>query len=221
MIPSLFSQHLHSQVNHSQALSTEPLEPWLLLNKDGKVEVGHCTCMAGLGEACSHVSAVLYYLEAAVRRRDGQACTDKENGWLPPYLSNVPPAKLSDIDFSSAAMKKRRLDGARKTTRKKAKAPIDKPSNEEWKAFLDEIKDSGTQPAILSLTEGYCGEFVPVAVKYSSSILGNLTRNKPAMWDEVQEESRMFAQAFKVETEVCSTGSFIIAESWVALIQGF
>lgn len=133
----------------------------------------------------------------------------------------MPPAKLSDIDFPSAAMKKRRLDGASKTTRKKAKAPIDKPSNEEWKAFLDEIKDSGTQPAKLSLTEGYCGEFVPVAVKYSSSILGNLTRNKPAMWDEVQEESRMFAQAFKVETEVCSTGSFIIAESWVALIQGF
>lgn len=164
--------------------------------------------MAGLGEACSHVSAVLYYLEAAVRHRDGQACTDKENGWLPPYLSNVPALKLSDIDFSSAAMKKRRLDGVDKTARKKVKAPIEKPSSEEWKAFLDGIRDSGGKPAVLSITESYCDEFVPVAVKYSSAILGNLTRNKPATWDEVQEESRMFAQAFKVETEVCSTGSF-------------
>lgn len=49
----------------------------------------------------------------------------------------------------------------------------------------------------------YCDEFIPVAVKYSSALLCNLMRNKPATWDEVQEESQMFAQAFKVEPEAC------------------
>lgn len=28
---------------------------------------GHCTCMAGLGEVCSHIAAVLFSIETAVR----------------------------------------------------------------------------------------------------------------------------------------------------------
>lgn len=53
------------QVNHSQAISPQPLEPWLLVKQDGMVKAAHCTCMAGLGEACSHIGTLLFYLEAA------------------------------------------------------------------------------------------------------------------------------------------------------------
>ncbi|KAH7947549.1 hypothetical protein HPB52_013148 [Rhipicephalus sanguineus] len=45
-----------TKVNHSQAISSQPLEPWLLVKQDGMVEAAHCTCMAGLGEACSHIA---------------------------------------------------------------------------------------------------------------------------------------------------------------------
>ena len=47
-------------VSHSQKLSAKPPQPWLIIEKKGKVISAHCNCMAGLGEACSHVGAVLF-----------------------------------------------------------------------------------------------------------------------------------------------------------------
>lgn len=40
-----------------------PLKCWVAVDKDGVVLCGHCLCMAGLGEVCSHVAAVLFLLE--------------------------------------------------------------------------------------------------------------------------------------------------------------
>ena len=36
-------------MNHSQRLSEKPLNPWVIAEKDGKILVGHCDCIAGLG----------------------------------------------------------------------------------------------------------------------------------------------------------------------------
>lgn len=63
------------QVCHSQAFREKSLMPWLLVKRDGEVLLAHCTCMAGLGEACSHIAAVLFYVEVLARRRD-RSCTD-------------------------------------------------------------------------------------------------------------------------------------------------
>ena len=30
----------------------------------------HCTCMAGLGESCSHAAATMFYIEADVRLKE-------------------------------------------------------------------------------------------------------------------------------------------------------
>ena len=48
------------KVRHSYAASKPPLRPWVLVRCNGTVLVGHCTCMAGLAETCSHVGAVLH-----------------------------------------------------------------------------------------------------------------------------------------------------------------
>ncbi|KAG0439560.1 hypothetical protein HPB47_016601 [Ixodes persulcatus] len=32
--------------------------PWAVVKKEGTIQSAHCTCMAGLGEACSHVAAL-------------------------------------------------------------------------------------------------------------------------------------------------------------------
>ncbi|KAH7983161.1 hypothetical protein HPB52_009697 [Rhipicephalus sanguineus] len=96
-----------SKVRHSQAFKEKPPLPWLLIKPDGEVLCAHCTCMAGLGEACSHVGAVLFYLEAAVTRRDGRSCTDGQSAWLPPHRalrfddSSVVFAHCPDITFGT------------------------------------------------------------------------------------------------------------------------
>ena len=50
-------------VKHSQRLSAAPAKPWVAVKTEGTVVLAHCTCMAGLGEACSHIAAVLFLLE--------------------------------------------------------------------------------------------------------------------------------------------------------------
>ena len=51
-----------AQVKHSQRISATPLKPWVSVEKVGTVLCAHCTCMAGLEEACSHIAALLFIL---------------------------------------------------------------------------------------------------------------------------------------------------------------
>ena len=55
-----------ARVNHSKRARDTPLKTWLLAEKDGTVCMAHCNCMAGLCEACSHVGALLFAIEAGV-----------------------------------------------------------------------------------------------------------------------------------------------------------
>ena len=74
---------------------------------------GHCTCMAGLGEVCSHVGAILYALLAAVNKLSGTACTDKACSWNEPSMAairTVGYAEGSQIGFTKA-QRKRSADG--------------------------------------------------------------------------------------------------------------
>lgn len=48
-----------AHVKHSQKLSAPPLNPWIALEQSGVVVCAHCTCMAGLGEVCSHIAALM------------------------------------------------------------------------------------------------------------------------------------------------------------------
>ena len=57
-------------VNHSQRLSNKPLIPWIIAEPSGKIMTGHCNCVAGLGETCSHVASLLWAIEAGVHIRD-------------------------------------------------------------------------------------------------------------------------------------------------------
>lgn len=40
-----------------------PNQCWTVIDTNGIVMCGHCSCMAGMGEVCSHVSAILFALE--------------------------------------------------------------------------------------------------------------------------------------------------------------
>lgn len=97
-------------MNHSQRLRDQPLHVWILCQKSGVVLTAHCTCMAGAGEACSHVGACLYAVETGVKMKNATSCTSKTNIWLPAYVEKVEFKRLKDIDFTSSRGKKRKLD---------------------------------------------------------------------------------------------------------------
>lgn len=76
-------------VEHSQRINEKPLQPWVLCSMDGTVITVHCTCIAGLGEACSHVGAVLYAVECLVRSRENESKTDFPCQWNKPKLCTI------------------------------------------------------------------------------------------------------------------------------------
>ncbi|XP_037526471.1 uncharacterized protein LOC119403622 [Rhipicephalus sanguineus] len=128
---------LLGEVNHSQRLGECPLKVWVLCKQSGAVVTGHCTCMAGTGETCSHVGACLFAIETGARLNQSTTCTQKENAWLPAYVEKVKYKRLKDIDFSSSKEKKRRLDatssGSKETKVPKQRKGISAPSPTELK----------------------------------------------------------------------------------------
>ena len=94
----MFYQVLPSQ---RQSKTSEMYEVWVCLKKeDGWVLTGNCTCMAGLGSACSHVAALLFKLETAVHAglNERTVATSELCAWKACKRS-VTPAPLNSINF--------------------------------------------------------------------------------------------------------------------------
>ena len=50
-------------------INEPPSNTWIKTTKDGEVNCAHCDCMAELDEVCSHVGAILFYVEAVRRNK--------------------------------------------------------------------------------------------------------------------------------------------------------
>ena len=69
--------------------------------------------MAGLGEVCTHVAAVLFYIETSTRLNGKVACMQEQCKWvIPSYQKNIPLCPIKDLDFTSAKGKKKSIDDA-------------------------------------------------------------------------------------------------------------
>ena len=91
------------KVKHSYALTSSPLQPQVIIKSTGTIVCGHCTCMAGLGETCSHVGALLHWIEYQVRRYADISAISKPNLWIEPHaVKNPPYLRLENINFTSA-----------------------------------------------------------------------------------------------------------------------
>lgn len=95
-------------VNHSMRLSLPPLKPWILCKADGNVLVAHCTCLAGLGEVCSHAAAALYVVESMVRSFSQRSKTDVLCQWNHPTQSSTGIIKNTQIRHLDFTIKERR-----------------------------------------------------------------------------------------------------------------
>lgn len=143
----------------------KPLLPWVIADASGNVLAGHCNCMAGLGESCSHVASLLWAVEAGVRLRDSVTVTQKRAYWvLPASVKEVPYAPLSHINLhdksaSLAVLRSPQLlsptsatplsSGSSNLTRKR----ISPPSSEEVKSFFTSLSACSTKPGILAFVK--------------------------------------------------------------------
>ena len=89
--------------------SLECQNPWTALKQSGIVACAHCTCMAGLGEVCSHIAAVLFLMEANTKLRH-QAPHFHAIGFHQ-ACGVYPYAPIAEIDFTTPARKRQKMFG--------------------------------------------------------------------------------------------------------------
>ena len=65
-------------------MSDPPLAPWVGVRYSGTVVCAHCNCMAGAGEACSHIAALLYSTMAKADMVKNTSCTSERCSWIVP-----------------------------------------------------------------------------------------------------------------------------------------
>ena len=68
------------ECRHSQSMNNLFHKFWLIVEETGKICAFHCTCMAGMGQSCTHVAAAMFRVEAAVRNElTNASCTSSLN----------------------------------------------------------------------------------------------------------------------------------------------
>ncbi|KAK4325800.1 hypothetical protein Pmani_003633 [Petrolisthes manimaculis] len=171
---------VRGRVLHSQSLSATPTNTWIIVAQDGGIMTANCDCKAGLGGTCSHVGAVLFYVDAAVRAREQKTVTQDKAYWLlPKACKKVEYKPISEIDFTSSANRKRKFDAqlcdptaqSSDTVVKRQSCDSVKPPTEAEKTkFLEDLYDHGSRAVILSVTKPFNKAFIPKAVSMASQL---------------------------------------------------
>ena len=146
---------LKAKVMPSQRLNETIHLSWVAINLKGtSVQVAHCICIAGLGELCSHIGALLLKVEAAVRTGFmKKACTDVACTWNQDFVKKVKPDKISKY------------------------TPEKQPKNENIGSFLSKLSKLECKPVILHSYSERCDTFIPKFKPPERARLPNMMRS--------------------------------------------
>ncbi|CAN8032891.1 unnamed protein product [Ixodes persulcatus] len=123
------------QVEASQTLGKYH-QPCAVVKKEGTVLSAHCTCMAGLGEACSHVAALLFRVEVDVKFGiHDPSSTSVECRWIT-ASSTAQASRVASIEFIKPS--KRRRINTISTPKEVSSHP--EATAEQLKDFLKAVK---------------------------------------------------------------------------------
>lgn len=116
--------YLKAKVSPSQpGVGRSDYSAWVAVAEDCSIITGHCTCPAGEGRSCSHMSAIAFAVYMAwTHGIAGEASTDKKRLWGHSASKSLLQEKFEDIDFNHPK------PGAvnTKTTKKSSKTKLPK-----------------------------------------------------------------------------------------------
>ena len=76
-----------------------------------RIVTSRCTCIAGTGEVCNHVIALLYKVNYACNKDyNSPACTSIPQGWNKGTKKEVTPSKIKDLTFRKDRKTKKRVN---------------------------------------------------------------------------------------------------------------
>lgn len=133
-----------------------------------------------LGESCSHVAALLFKVEAAVRNGyTKQACTEQPCAWNKCFTKSVEPAPMCDIKFYKESAKQRLMKSKRKR-----KPPPPPSSKEKQESFLKSLTDIATKPVGLSIFK----ETAHVWKSSASSVIKQLPKPLTSLFNDSNKQ---------------------------------
>ncbi|KAK6186691.1 hypothetical protein SNE40_005976 [Patella caerulea] len=163
--------------------------------------------MAGLGESCTHVSALLFYIEAAVKLHTSKTVTEEKAYWkLPSQFKHVSYEEFKNIDFSSAASLKKTYDTnfanehtVINSTSKKTTEDLPTIDTPRFANFLKNLSEAPSKPAILSLMPKYSDVYVPEVLQGElPTVLTELFEN-PSLSSNYKE---LLDKSYKIKIDV-------------------
>lgn len=134
-------------MRHSQKINEPPLNAWFIAAPDGSIDCGHCTCMAGVGEVCSHIGALLFAVDFITQNKCNTSCTDVRSFWNVPKVTKVDYKPIQEINFGQI------FSGARAET--SGVLPF---SEDRIVSLLQKIKDSGSSSSLQRVVEPFCSQ---------------------------------------------------------------
>ncbi len=141
------------------------MTPWIIAEDNGKLIAGHCDCMAGLGESCSHVASLLWAVESAIRKKDSLTVTEKKSYWVMPSVKVVPYSPIKNIKFDGKKSAKAILlavdNRTPPTQASSTTSAVSAPVAEDINKLYDVLSLCSSKPAILALVEPYCNDYIP------------------------------------------------------------
>ena len=182
------SHLIMARVKHSQKLSVPFLYQWIALEQSCIILCAHCTCMAGLGEVCSHIAAILFLMEANTKIKANTSSTSLPCYWLPPAMQSVPYVPIAEIDFTTPVRKRQKMlanvntptDCHEEVALRKPEGSSE-PSDEELSKLYKELAEHG-KPAILSIIPDHCDAYIPACIMGTiPSPLSSLFKKEYAM----------------------------------------
>ena len=135
------------------------LQAWVICMENGHVKCCHCTCTAGLGEACSHVAALLFHSEFVEKKKNDTSVTDVPAYWKKGPTKVISPKKMSAIPFVNA----KRLYVETKTKVKKT-ININKsalPKRVEVADFMQGMNQYSSECVLLKLVPPFYKNYLP------------------------------------------------------------
>ncbi|XP_064482706.1 uncharacterized protein LOC135395422 [Ornithodoros turicata] len=121
---------------------------WVAAEHDGEIVDASCSCMAGLGEVCSHCAAICFTVEATHRENSQlPAPTDLPCQWLAPRLKQIPPQQARQLDY-----RRPRWWSAKRNRNATEDSTIEFP-DDKFEAFVSQIRTVAPEARLFTLID--------------------------------------------------------------------
>lgn len=115
-----------------------------------------------LGESCSHVAAVMFKVEAAVRHGYTKlSCTEEPCKWNECFMKKVEAGEISDINFYKDKSKEKH-----KKLKQEITVDTTPATDEQQQKYLDRLSKRSTKSIVLSTYDTFCEPFVTKRVPH-------------------------------------------------------